>query len=178
MVEFLREIRAIGGILGMNALSSLAVINSVVDLLTEAYEGPSDPSSTWFIDNAPNAGVLGMLEDVSAREASKSVDGSGQTGTTIAAHTEHLRWSLAMMLAAIRGEPLGEWKESWRLLYADEDEWGRMRRSLRTEFETLQVALKSQTDLREEYITGLLALLPHAAYHLGVMRQMLERVRS
>jgi hypothetical protein len=73
---------------------------------------------------------------------------------------------------------LGEWKESWRLLYADEDEWGRMRRSLRTEFETLQVALKSQTDLREEYITGLLALLPHAAYHLGVMRQMLERVRS
>jgi hypothetical protein len=38
--------------------------------------------------------------------------------------------------------------------------------------------LKIQTDLPEEYLTGLLALLPHAAYHLGVMRQMLERVRS
>jgi hypothetical protein len=178
MVEFLREIWAIGGILAMNALSSMAVINSIVDLLTEAYEGPSDPSSTWFIDNVPNAGVLGMLEDVSASEASKSVDGSGQTGTTIASHTEHLRWSLAMMLAAIRGEPLGEWKESWRLLYADEAEWGRVRSSLRAEFETLQKALKIQTDLPEEYLTGLLALLPHAAYHLGVMRQMLERVRS
>ena len=162
----------------MTALSSKSVINSVVDLLTEAYEGPPDPSSTWFIDNAPNSGVLGLLEDVSALQASKSVDGSGETGTTIAAHTEHLRWSLAMMIAAIRGEPLGEWKESWRLLYTDEDEWARLRDSLRAVFETLREALRSQTDLSEEYLTGLIALLPHAAYHLGVMRQMIERVRS
>jgi hypothetical protein len=87
----------------MNTLSGLAVINSVVELLTEAYDGPPDPSSTWFIDNAPHSGVLGLLEDVSAVEASKSVDGSGETGTTIAAHTEHLRWSLEMMIAAIGG---------------------------------------------------------------------------
>jgi hypothetical protein len=162
----------------MNTLSGLAVINSVVELLTEAYDGPPDPSSTWFIDNAPDSGVLGLLEDVSALEASKSVDGSGETGTTIAAHTEHLRWSLEMMIAAIRGEPLGEWKESWQLLYTDDAEWERLRRSLRAAFENLREALKSQTDLPEEYLTGLLALLPHAAYHLGVMRQMIERVRS
>jgi hypothetical protein len=162
----------------MNTLSDLAVINSVVELLTEAYDGPPDPSSTWFIDNAPDSGVLGLLEDVSALEASKSVDGSGETGTTIAAHTEHLRWSLEMMIAAIRGEPLGEWKESWQLLYTDDAEWERLRRSLRAAFENLREALKSQTDLPEEYLTGLLALLPHAAYHLGVMRQMIERVRS
>jgi hypothetical protein len=60
----------------MTALSSIAVINSVVELLTEAYDGPPDPSSTWFIDNTPDSGVLGLLEDVSALEASKSVDGS------------------------------------------------------------------------------------------------------
>jgi hypothetical protein len=70
----------------MNTLSSITVLNSVVELLTEAYAGPPDPSTTWFIDNAPNSGVLGMLEEVSALEASKSVDGSGETGTTIAAH--------------------------------------------------------------------------------------------
>jgi hypothetical protein len=162
----------------MNTLSGLAVINSVVELLTEAYDGPPDPSSTWFIDNAPDSGVLGLLEDVSALEASKSVDGSGETGTTIAAHTEHLRWSLEMMTAAIRGEPLGEWKESWQLLYTDDAEWERLRRSLRAAFENLREALKSQTDLPEEYLMGLLALFPHAAYHLGVMRQMIERVRS
>jgi hypothetical protein len=162
----------------MNTLSSMTVLNSVVELLTKAYAGPPDPSTTWFIDNAPDSGVLGMLEEVSALEASKSVDGSGETGTTIAAHTEHLRWSLAMMIAAIRGEPLGAWKESWRLLYADEAEWERLRSLLRAEFETLQEALKSQKYLPEEYLTGLLALLPHAAYHLGVMRQMIERVRS
>jgi hypothetical protein len=162
----------------LNKLSSMAVINSVVELLTEAYNGPADPSSTWFIDNTPDSGVLGLLEEISALEASKSVDGSGEAGTTIVAHVEHLRWSLEMMVTAIRGEPLGDWKESWQLLYADEVEWVRLRRSLRAVFETLREALKSQTDLPEEYLTGLLALLPHAAYHLGVMRQMIERVRS
>ena len=83
-----------------------------------------------------------------------------------------------MMIATIRGEPLGEWKESWRLLYTVEADWERLRGSLRAAFETLREALKSQTHLSEEYLTGLLALLPRAAYHLGVMRQMIERVRS
>jgi hypothetical protein len=162
----------------MNTLPVTAVLGSVVELLIEAYAGPPNPSATWFIDNEPDSGVFGILEGVSAEEASKSVDGSGKTGSTIAANAEHLRWSLAMMNAAIRGEPLGDWKESWRTLYADNTEWDRLRGALRAEFETLQQALKSQTELAEEYLTGTLALLPHAAYHLGAIRQMIERVRG
>jgi hypothetical protein len=161
----------------MNALSATAVLHSVVELLTEAYAGPPNPASTWFIDNEPDSGIFGILEGVSAAEASVSVDGSGKPGTTIAANAEHLRWSLAMMNAAIRGEPLGEWKESWRLLYAEDDEWDRLRHALRDEFETLRLALSSQTEFPEQYLTGTLALLPHAAYHLGTIRQMIERVR-
>jgi hypothetical protein len=158
-------------------LPPTVVINSIVELLTEAYDGPPNPSATWFIDNEPNSGILGILDGVTAEEASTSVDGSGQTGSTIAANAEHLRWSLAMMNAAIRGENLGDWKESWRLLYADRVEWDRLRASLRAEFETLREALKSQTELPEQYLSGVLALLPHAAYHLGTIRQMKERVR-
>ena len=132
----------------------------------------------WFIDNEPNSGVLGILAGVSAIEASTSVDGSGETGSTIAANTEHLRWSLATMNAAIRGEAQGDWKESWRMLYADKAEWERLRSMLRAEFEWPWQALMSQTDLPEEYLSGALALLPHAAYHLGTIRQMIERVRA
>jgi hypothetical protein len=162
----------------MTTLSVRVVLNSVVVLLTEAYAGPPDPSSTWFIDNEPDSGIFGILANVTASEASTSVDGSGESGTTIASHVEHLRWSLAMMNAAIRGEPLGDWKESWLLLAADDARWEGLLGELRLEFETVRQALQSQVDLPEEYLIGVLALLPHAAYHLGNIRQMMERVRS
>jgi hypothetical protein len=162
----------------VSTLPTNVVIQSIVDLLTEAYAGPSDPSATWFIDNEPDSGVFGILAGISAAEASTSVDGSGESGTTIASHTEHLRWSLGMMNSAIRGESLGDWKESWQVLSTDETGWDLLRSALRTEFETLREALHSQTHLPEEYLTGTIALLPHAAYHLGTIRQMVERVKG
>ena len=163
----------------MANLSSTAVIHSIVHLLTEAYAGPPDPSSTWFIDNEPDSGILGIIANVSAAEASKSVDSSGESGTTIAANVEHLRWSLSMMNAAIRGETFeGKWDESWRLITVDDDRWDALRDELRAEFETLCQGLQAQVTLPEEYLTGTLALLPHAAYHLGTIRQMIERVRA
>lgn len=162
----------------MDNLSVTSILNSVVYLLTEAYAGPPDPSSTWFIDNEPDSGILGIVANVSAAEASESVDGSGQPGTTIAANVEHLRWSLSMMNAAIRGETFeGKWKESWLLLEVDDAGWDTLRDNLRAEFEMLCRGLQAQTDLPEDYLTGTLALLPHAAYHLGTIRQMVERVR-
>lgn len=156
------------------------LLNTVVMLLTEAYAGPPDPRATWFIDNEPDAGILGIIAGVSAAEASTSVDGSGQPGSTIVSHAEHLRWSLAMANAALRGEIYqGKWKESWQLVQADSAGWDRLRAALRSEFETLAQGLMAQTDLPEvDYLNGVLALLPHAAYHLGNIRQMIERVRS
>jgi hypothetical protein len=161
----------------MEMLPATAVLRSVVDLLREAYEGPPDASATWFVDNEPDAGLFGAIAGLSAQEASTSMDSSQASGSTIASHVEHLRWSLAMMNAAIRGEPLGDWKESWQLVQADEGGWDRLRSSLRGEYETLQVALRGQVALPEEYLPGVLSLLPHAAFHLGIIRQMIERVR-
>ena len=156
------------------------LIQSILVLLTEAYAGPPDPSSTWFIDNEANSGILGILDGVSAAEASTSYDGSGDTGTTIAANAEHLRWSLANANAALRGEPYqGRWSESWNLLQADEAGWDQLRNDLRQEFETLRQLLQEQQALPPgDFLNGVLALLPHAAYHLGGIRQMVERVRE
>jgi uncharacterized damage-inducible protein DinB len=154
------------------------LINSINILLTEAYPGPPDPNGTWFFDNEPDSGILGILAAVSAEEASTSVDGSGKPGTTIASHAEHLHWSLHNMNSAMKGEPFGDWKESWNLQTANPAEWDRLRSELRREVELLQENLKQQTQLDAEYLTGGLALLPHAAYHLGNIRQMVERVRQ
>lgn len=155
------------------------LIRSIVDLLIEAYDGPPNPSSTWFIDNEPDSGILGILKSVSAADASTSVDGSGCAGSTIAANVEHLRWSLANANGALRGEPYQEnWKESWNLLETDEAAWIRLRGALREEYETLRNSIKQQEKLEGDYLTGVLALIPHAAYHLGTIRQMIERVRK
>jgi hypothetical protein len=155
------------------------LIQSITVLLTEAYPGPPDPSTTWFVDNEPDAGILGLLAGVSAAEASTSVDGSGRPGTTIAANAEHLRWSLANADAALRGAPYNpNWKESWNVLALDEGEWQRLRQALRQSFESLLQAVQMQDDLQGDTLLGVLGMIPHAAYHLGSIRQMIERVRS
>ena len=163
----------------MTTIPVSTFITSFVALLTETYAGPPDPRSTWFIDNEPDVGILGILAGVSAAEASKSVDGSGKNGTTIASNAEHLRWSLENINNTIRGSAWdANWPKSWELIRTDDEEWDLLRRALRTEFETLRDLVSQQKELPPEYLTGMIALIPHAAYHLGTIRQMVERVRA
>jgi len=154
------------------------ITESIITLLTEAYPGLPDPTGTWFIDNEPDAGILGILRDVTAEEASRSVDDTGNQGTTIASHTEHLHWSLANMNRAMSGGEFGKWSESWDLKQANAAEWDRLRGELQKEFEILCSGLRNETEIDPPYLTGGLALSAHAAYHLGTIRQMKERVRE
>jgi hypothetical protein len=162
----------------MKEIPVSAITESIVTLLTEAYPGPPDPNVTWFIDNEPDSGILGMLRDVTAEEASRSVDGSGNLGTTIASHAEHLHWSLANMNRAMSGGEFGNWSESWNLKEANAEEWDRLRDELRKEFDVLCSGLRKQTEIDPQYLSGGLALAAHVAYHLGNVRQMKERVRE
>jgi hypothetical protein len=163
----------------LTTIATATVINSIIDLLTEAYSGPPNPKETWFIDNVPDSGILSILESISAVEASRSVDESGQNGSTIASNAEHLRWSLANANGALRGQPYQpDWMESWNLLNVDEAEWKQLRQALRAEFEALRSTIQGQTELPGQYLNGVLALIPHAAYHLGTIRQMIARVRA
>jgi hypothetical protein len=154
------------------------IMQSMITLFSEAYTGPSDPSSTWFIDNELDSGILGLIASVSATEASWSTN-RYQPGTTIAGHVEHLRWSLANANEALEGKPYqGNWSESWNTLDADENKWEQLRSDLRKEFKLLRENLQKQNELTGEYLTGVMALIPHAAYHLGTIRQQMERVRE
>ncbi len=159
-------------------MDTAEVIQSITTLFSEAYAGPSDPKSTWFIDNEPDSGILGIIAGISSTEASWSAN-KNNPGTTIAGHVEHLRWSLANANAALMGKPYqGNWAESWNTLETDEGKWERIKLDLRTEFETLLQNLRKQTELPGDYLTGVMALIPHAAYHLGTVRQMIERARA
>jgi hypothetical protein len=159
-------------------MDTQTVIQSIIALFSEAYAGPADPRSTWFIENEPDSGILGLIKGVTAAEASWSSN-KDDPGTSIAAHVEHLRWSLANANGALRGEAYnGSWAESWNTLHANEEKWNSLKEDLHSEFESLRTNLQGQTDLQGDYLTGVMALIPHAAYHLGTIRQLIERARE
>lgn len=163
----------------MSSIDFDVLKQSILTLLTEAYAGPPDPHETWFVDNAPDSGVFGAIRNLSAAEASFSVDGSGRSGTTVASNVEHLRWSLANASGAMRGQPYRQdWNESWEVIDVDEPAWEQLRRDLQSEFRDLCQAISVQNELPGPFFNGVLALVPHAAFHLGLIRQMVERVRE
>jgi hypothetical protein len=154
------------------------MVQAIITLFTEAYAGPPDPRSTWFIDNEPDSGVLGVISNVTAAEASWSSN-ANNPGSTIAANVEHLRWSLANANRALQGgEYQGKWAESWNTVGVDEAKWQQLKEQLREEFERLITNLDKQDDIAGDYLTGVMALVPHAAYHLGNIRQLIERARE
>ncbi|HWR67345.1 MAG TPA: hypothetical protein VN364_14600 [Bellilinea sp.] len=164
----------------MSALPISTLTQSILELLSEAYVGPPDANSpTWFNDNDPNAGILGQIRNVTAAEASASADETGNPGTTVASHIEHLRWSLANASGAMRGETYqSNWKASWTVTSVSEQGWDDLRQQLRHEFDTICALIEKQDQLEGPFLNGLLALVPHAAYHLATLRQILERVRG
>ncbi len=145
----------------------------LAELFSEAYTGPNH-AYTWFIGNEPDSGILGTLDSVSAEAASRRQP----SGSTVAAHTEHLRWSLAVANAYTRGEtPQLNWAESWTVHTVDAATWDKLRADLRGEYEALHYALQNQQELvGEQMLTVMLAFTPHAAYHLGAIRQMTHAV--
>lgn len=82
------------------------------------------------------------------------------------------------MNRAMRGGEFGSWAESWNLKQANLEEWDRLRSELKKEFELLVEGLRNQSEFDPQYLPGAIALIPHAAYHLGNIRQMKERVRE
>ncbi len=132
-------------------------------LLTEAFEGSSE---VWFSDR--NTGLFSSLQDLSAEQVSK---------TGIAAHTNHLRWSLSKVNAMMRGErpaPAMDWAQSWTLKTVAELEWQTLLEQLKLEYQFLQTHMPANPDLNDRmFVTSGVALVAHAAYHLGAIRQMM-----
>jgi hypothetical protein len=130
-------------------------------LLTEAYEGSSQ---VWFSDR--NTGLFSSLQAQTAEQASSN---------GVAAHAEHLRWSLASVNAMMSGErPSMDWAQSWIVRTVTDLEWQKILEALKLEYQTLQNNMPPNPDLSDKmFVTSGVALVAHAAYHLGAIRQMI-----
>ncbi len=139
-------------------------------LLNEAYEGVETGKPVWFSD--PGTGLFTTLERVSAQQASRALY---KGGSTIAAHSEHLRWSLALTNAFARGEPPAQihWSESWSVKKVDDAAWKDLKNRLTLEFHTVRSTLPPQPDLTNPmFVSSAVGMVAHAAYHLAAIRQM------
>ena len=139
----------------------------------ELFEGMPPGEPTWVTTGGPEGGLHGTLESMTSDQASRVIAGS-----SIAAHTEHLRWAIAMVNDYFRGvEPASDWSESWLVRSVDEASWRELRDDLKQQGDTLLKNIESSHSWDEESaVNGALASLAHTAYHLGVLRQLRKQV--
>jgi len=135
-------------------------------------------SSSGFVLNTGDIGLLRSLENLSAADASRSAN----DGATIAAHAQHVRYGLSLMnrWAAEGGNPFADatWDAAWRLSTVDDAEWQEIRDGLRGEAERWQQALRTPREVTNIELTGMIGSVAHLAYHLGAIRQIATGARG
>ncbi len=161
----------------MDSINVKMFVESLLTLFDEGYVGPADSKGTWFVDNEPDCGFLGTVEKLSAKDASR---GFGEF--SVAAHANHLRYSLELANRAFRGEnpyASADWKGSWNIREVDEGEWKKLKASLRREYEDFRSAIAAGIKWDDPlFLTGTLGQLAHGAWHLGAVRQLLSALKG
>ena len=130
-----------------------------------------------YILNAGDGGLLRSLDTISAKAASALTP----TGSSIAAHVDHLLYGLSLMNRWSAGEnPFADadWSTSWKNTTVSDDEWQTRRAELRAEATRWLEALRAPRDVREIELNGMIGSIAHLAYHLGAIRQIDREARG
>lgn len=145
---------------------------ALITLFKEAFEGiPAGASGTWFVQG--KEGIFDAVESMSSEVASRK---PAPECSSIAAHTDHVRYYMSLANAEVRGEPIeSDWEGSWARQVVSESEWAEIMKGLRKEYAGVLTFLESNPDWKDQdWLTGAFAQLAHAAYHLGAIRQIMK----
>jgi len=143
--------------------------SSYTQLLAESF-GMSGAPTGFFLDTG-QSGLLGLLESVDATTASTPVPAGGDT---IAAHCGHVLYILHLFDSYERGAPVRpDWQASWRLAAVSDDEWRDLRAQLHTLYHAVAAHFERRIEWPDQALGAWLMLLPHVAYHVGVIDKML-----
>jgi hypothetical protein len=149
--------------------------STLTTLFSELVNGA--PRDGAYMLNAGDEGLLRSLDKVSARAASTLT----VTGSSIAAHVDHLRYGLSLMNRWSAGEnPFGsaDWSTSWKKTAVSDEEWRTRRGELRTEATRWLEALSTPRDVQPIELNGIVGSIAHLAYHLGAIRQINQSARG
>lgn len=146
-------------------------------LFAELVNG-ANTSGGAFVLNPDDAGLLRSLDQLSAADASRSIQG----GATVAAHAQHLQYGLSLMNRWVTdgGNPFAgaSWDEAWKTSAVDDARWADIRAGLRAEAGQWLSALGRPRQVGVPELTGLAGSIAHLAYHLGAIRQIAPAIRG
>jgi hypothetical protein len=156
-------------------MNTAQLSSSLATLFAELTDGA--PRDGAYILNTGDAGLLGSLDKLSARDAS----GSSREGATIAAHVDHLRYGISLMNRWAAGEnPFkdADWAAAWRTTAVSDVEWQSLRAALRAEVTRWRAVLAKPREVNETELNGMIGSVAHLAYHLGAIRQIDKAARG
>jgi hypothetical protein len=148
---------------------------TLATLFRELVEGTA--SSGGYMLNPGDEGLLRSLDTLSAAAASAVTP----TGSSIAAHVDHLRYGLSLMNRWSAGEnPFedADWSASWKNTTVSEEEWRTLRAQLGAEASRWLNALSVPREVQERELNGMIGSIAHLAYHLGAVRQINHTLRG
>ena len=156
-------------------MHTVELTRTLATLFGELVNGASADGA--YILNAGDDGLLRSLDKISAKAASALTP----TGSSIAAHVDHLRYGLSLMNRWSAGEnPFADanWSTSWKNTTVSDGEWQTRRAELRTETSRWLDALRTPREMREIELNGMIGSIAHLAYHLGAIRQIDRAARG
>jgi hypothetical protein len=146
------------------------IARSLNTLFAELVDGTS--ANVGYVLNRGDAGLLRSLEKLDAAAASRA----NATGSSIAAHVDHVRCGLSLLNRWARGEKNpwadADWSVSWRKSVVSDAEWKRLVAAVHDEASSWAHALTGPRDVNETELIGMIGSIAHVAYHLGAIRQM------
>ena len=151
------------------------VAGTLGTLLAELVEGASTQGG--YMLNPGDEGLLRSLEKLSSVQASALTS----TGSSIAAHVDHVRYGLSLMNRWSQGDnPFGsaDWSASWRNTSVSEPEWRQRLADLRAEAARWLNVVRTPRDVDEIELNGMIGSIAHLAYHLGAIRQINQSTRG
>ena len=148
------------------SIPAKSFVESVAYLLRETFEGSPEGQPSAYLDRG--VGVFSTLAAVSAEAASRD-----NSGTTIAAQTEHAKFYLDRLCEFINGRTERvNWDDSWLIETVNDAEWDALRESVKKAYEETLRCLASVEEWNELRVGMAMGLVAHTAYHLGAIRQI------
>jgi hypothetical protein len=138
-------------------------------LFAELLDGT--PDSGGYVLNRGDVGLHRSLRRLSASAASAVT----QTGSSVAAHVQHLTYALSLLNRWAHGEnpwTSADWAESWRRTQVNEAEWKDVLQQFQVHATAWRESLRTPREVDAADLTGLLGSAVHLAYHMGAIRQI------
>lgn len=148
------------------------LLRDAIDLLLqEAFDGPPDPDTTWFVSNAPESGVLGTVRHLTVAQAWHKPKGLSHSA---AEHVAHILYSLNhAMRDASDDESDADWERSFDAGRPSEANWASLQRHLRESHLRVRMWVHAEaTFATKESVARVIGAIAHGAYHLGAIRQV------